>query len=414
MNLDLEGEKIRKVFNAFTDCLKNTIDDYVSGRVKMHLPRIPVDLVVTILDKVTRVFKAEEVVLDIKSPIMIIGDLHGQLLDLFRILKRHSDWENTQFLFLGDLVDRGSFSTETVLLVFLMKVLYPDTVHIIRGNHEFAEIYNACGFSTELRGIYKEAPMLLSLFEVAFSFMPLAAVIDNEILCVHGGIGPTVNTIDDIRREVRPQTVFAPGPMDDVLWSDPDDRLPMFTVSRRGSGHCFGREAFAQFLNRNKLKCLIRGHQCVDSGVQEKFDGRLVTVFSASNYCGITNNKGGVFIIQEDGNTEGELFPPIPYFARERVVFDAFEHGEEESEPSEVHSGFTTPKRTAQSSRLPAIKNSRQWSIPRPSVKKPESRDNRQNAARRPPLSSLDVRGRGRRGSVGMAVPGRPPKPIML
>ena len=400
MTIDLDEQRIRRLFQSFQRCLKKNIEGYITGEVRLVLPMVPMDLFILILQRVANLFMNEPTVLNLSTPVVIIGDLHGQLLDLFRILRCHSDWDKTQFLFLGDLVDRGSFSTETVLLVFILKILYPETIHIIRGNHEFSEIYNECGFATEIRRIYKDDQAVLSAFEAACSYIPLGAIIDGEMLCVHGGIGPTVNTIADIRNEPRPQTVFTPGPMDDVLWSDPDDTISMFVESRRGSGHCFGADALELFLNRNRLKCLIRGHQCVDSGIQEDFDGRLITVFSASNYCGVTGNRGGVLVIQKDGTTKGEMFPPMPHYERDRAVFTSYECDEpEETRRSDVRSSYSTPSKTAHSSRLPPISRGRNVSTPKNLGKRSEAK-NPVTVGRR--MSHMEIQTRNRSASLAL------------
>ena len=400
MNLDLQSQRIQKLFSQFQKCCKKNIDKYLTGEARLVLPQVPLDLLSAIFQKATSLFTGEPTVLNLTTPIVIIGDLHGQLLDLFRILKVHSDWSTTRFLFLGDLVDRGCFSTETVVFVFLLKILYPDTVHIIRGNHEFAEIYTECGFATELGKIYKDSQSLLNLFEIACSYIPLAAMIDGEMLCVHGGIGPSVNSVADIRNERRPQTVFTPGPMDDVLWSDPDDTISMFVASKRGSGHCFGPEALSIFLDRNRLKCLIRGHQCVDTGVQEDFDGELITVFSASNYCGVTGNRGGVLVINKDGTTSGEMYPPMPHFPRERALFRNYESDEIENKRSvEIRSSLATPKKMVQSSRLPAISKSRPLTTQKNVT--PKFGDAKTMPRR---SSNAELRTRSRRSSVSLAL----------
>lgn len=318
----MDREKLQRLFDAYKTKFSVDINEYISGRTKLELPLVTAETMELILSQVLQLFKSEGNVLSLASPLIVIGDLHGQLLDLFRILHAYPDVSETKFLFLGDLIDRGFFSTETVTLVFIMKILYPENVFVIRGNHEFSEIFTTCGFSTELRKIYPNATALLERYERAFSFMPLAATIDNKILCVHGGIGPHIHNIDSIRCEKRPSTAFTPGAMDDVLWSDPDDRFTMYQPNKRGSGHCFGSEALTQFLQKNGLSMVIRGHQCVSEGVQTKWKGQLVTVFSASNYTGVTNNKGGIYKVNGPGQKDEIVrFDPIPRFTRENVTF---------------------------------------------------------------------------------------------
>ncbi len=148
-------------------------------------------------------FLEEPTVVRVASPVVIVGDLHGHVLDLIRILQYSGHPPKTKYLFLGDTIDRGEFSLETIILILLFKIVYPNDITLIRGNHEFSQLCNHSGFGEEVRATYYE-PLALSNFFTVFSVIPLAAVIDDSTLCIHGGIGPDIHSLQDIEKISRP------------------------------------------------------------------------------------------------------------------------------------------------------------------------------------------------------------------
>ena len=326
------------ILKIFAENLQSSIDDFAHKRRRLKLPIIPLPILIDLLDQATNIFKNEPTLLDLKfENVIVVGDLHGHILDLIRILKTFGFPSKICYIFLGDLVDRGKFSTETVVLVLILKVLYNENVYIIRGNHEFAEMYERFGFLTELASLYgsnkandKETDAhfhtIVKSFDAMFSQMPLAAKINNYSICIHGGIGPTIENVQQIADIKRPISIFQDNQIvPDLLWSDPSERINLYLPSNRGMGNLFGKDVLAPFLKNSNLKLLIRGHQCIQSGCEYALDNMVATVFSASNYCGVTNNKAGVLIIkQEDDNTPSitiQTFDPIPSFDRLNANF---------------------------------------------------------------------------------------------
>ena len=226
------------------------------------------------------VFADEPIVLDLFSPLVVVGDIHGQLSDMIRIARERGP--GARLLFLGDIVDRGPFSFECALFLFLLKLCRPLNVYLTRGNHEFL---NVCGD-------IQEKARLMSVF----SFAPLCAVVDNEVFCVHGGIGPNVVRIDELRMLRRPMPDCSADTVTEMLWSDPTDECAGFRPSGRGVGFEFGQAVVDEFLRTNNLKRIVRAHQYVPGGIVEHFEGKVVTVFSSSDYLG-RHNKGKVFDI---------------------------------------------------------------------------------------------------------------------
>lgn len=445
----------RKILNTYLNATPFKIEDYATSRTPLILPNVSRDNVIAILDEATEIFKSGPTLLQLESPLYIVGDIHGHILDLFRILRKfglpdsqndtpidnpinssplcpdsiENDINNTEneinindtvssnpnnmvcpplsknsdpnnlyksqssgrfrhthpfsspsspenqkvppiintnevpkisqsftcdaigeiptlkpdqkepsnensenessddeenrgpskYLLLGDLVDRGEFSVETIILTLVLKILYPESFYIIRGNHEFEFLCTQCGFSTQLQAEY--GPDMLQRFLTTFSYIPLAAKIDTNILCVHGGLGPNCFSVNQISKIERPIQDFNDELLNALLWSDPSKETSTFSPSNRGTGYFFGDSALKEFVYQNDLKLLIRAHECVMEGYEYNFDGQCLTVFSASNYCGLMNNKCAVIHIINPSTIKEYQFPPLSYLKRDNVMF---------------------------------------------------------------------------------------------
>jgi protein phosphatase len=312
------------VYKRYFHCDCSTLGEIGN---RLQLPIVPVPILVQLCDAVTVVFKSEPSLLRITVPTLVVGDLHGHIIDLFRTVGRFGLPPNYCYLFLGDLVDRGEFSTETTILIFLLKLLYPEFIYIIRGNHEFLDMAQVGGFSDELRSLYNTSRAETAIMG-AFSYLPLAALIGDHVLCVHGGLGPSLETLEQIERIQRPITICCDDVLQSLLWSDPIASLDGYQPSARGMGYHFGADALARFLDSQDLQYLLRGHECVDNGVEAQLGRRMYTVFGASNYCGKSGNKAGVLLVQPSGAKEPFYFAPQGYMKRGSV---AFVHSESEA-----------------------------------------------------------------------------------
>ena len=199
---------------------------------------------------------------------------------------------------MGDYVDRGYFSIETVSLLFCLKVRYPDRIVLTRGNHESRQITQVYGFYDECLRKYGNANVW-KYFTDAFDYLPLTACIENQAFALHGGLSPTIDSLDHIRKLERNQEVPTDGPMCDLLWSDPQD-APGWVQSFRGAGYNFGQDISEQFNHHNNLKKICRAHQLVLEGYEEKHGNNLVTIFSAPNYCYKCGNKAAISLYDEN------------------------------------------------------------------------------------------------------------------
>lgn len=242
------------------------------------------------------------------------GDIHGQYYDLLRLFEYGGFPPASNYLFLGDYVDRGKQSLETICLLLAYKIKYPENFFILRGNHECASINRIYGFydeCTHSQTLLLSQPLtrssgkrrynikLWKTFTDCFNCLPIAAIIDEKIFCMHGGLSPDLKTMEQIRRIVRPTDVPDNGLLCDLLWSDPDKDIQGWGENDRGVSFTFGQDVVAQFLKRHDLDLICRAHQVVEDGYEFFAKRQLVTLFSAPNYCGEFDNAGAMMSVDE-------------------------------------------------------------------------------------------------------------------
>ena len=312
-------QSIEELYNIYKKIIPTPFSDVIDNKKKFRLPIVPLDTLNYLLDQSQQIFEEESIILSLKAPILVIGDIHGHIFDLFRILQKYGLPPERKYLFLGDIVDRGEFSTETLVLLLSMKVLFRNDVFIIRGNHEFGEVANHAGFISELISLYGNDD-IIPRFVKMFSYIPLAAKIDNYAICVHGGIGPSLFNEEQIKTLQRPITTFQDPIVTELLWSDPSPDVQDFAPSNRGMGVFYGVNPIKTFLQRSGCTVMFRGHQCVSNGFEYQLSYKVVTVFSASNYCGDSNNYSAVLKVEEDERYSCDNFPPLKYVQRHDVA----------------------------------------------------------------------------------------------
>jgi protein phosphatase len=317
----LKSESPLSIFDVILESqleiLSQDIPALASGREPFSRPTVDADILIQLSDYVKDIFASEPTVLDLVSPILVVGDLQGHYHDLLRILKEFgvpTPTHRVRYLFLGNLVGRGEFSLETVTLVYLLKAVYPTQVYVIRGNHEFEVLCRAGGFFKE---VFEQCPgsRVFESFMTTFSFTPLAAMIDSMNVCVHAGIGPACPSIGAIRALTRPITCPADPIVKCLVWSNPSLSQPEFAESAR-NGPLFGEKAVLQFLERSQAVRIIRTHETRDDGFESVFEDRVITVFSASNYLGRAGNEGAVLLVTPDGDDILKNFPPFKQISR--------------------------------------------------------------------------------------------------
>mmetsp|Transcript_22388 Transcript_22388/g.42690 ORF Transcript_22388/g.42690 Transcript_22388/m.42690 type:complete len:307 (-) Transcript_22388:642-1562(-) len=265
-------------------------------------------------ERAIEILVEESNVQTVAAPVTICGDIHGQFYDLKELFKVGGDCPTVNYLFMGDFVDRGFYSVETFLLLLALKVRYPDRIYLIRGNHESRQITQVYGFYDECLRKYGNANVWRYCTDI-FDYLSLSALIDNRVFCVHGGLSPSINTLDQIRAIDRKQEVPHDGAMCDLLWSDPD-MIDGWGLSPRGAGYLFGGDVCTQFNQTNKLELIARAHQLVMEGFRWMFNDQLATVWSAPNYCYRCGNVAAILELDEHLNKNFKVFEAAPPEAR--------------------------------------------------------------------------------------------------
>lgn len=253
--------------------------------------------IINICNKAMDVLILEPNIRRIESNVIVVGDIHGQFSDLLYIFDTYGVPENTKYIFLGDFVDRGENSLECILYLLIYKVLYPNNVTLLRGNHEQRQINKVYGFYDEVILRYSNSNVW-NIINNVFDYLNLGCIIDGRYLCVHGGISPRV-TLNRLERINRFEKISEQSIINDVIWSDPFYKMGA-SPNPRGSGFLFGEDILKQFLIFNNVEMLIRSHQLAIEGFKWDFDGYCLTVWSAPNYMGKCSNPASVLIVEKN------------------------------------------------------------------------------------------------------------------
>ncbi|EAY23020.1 Ser/Thr protein phosphatase, putative [Trichomonas vaginalis G3] len=282
-------------------------------------PKLPNQTILTVLHASKELFEKEPNILDLRTPINVVGDIHGQFPDLMTIFQDGEFPPNSRYLFLGDYVDRGTQSLEVICLLLALKVRYPNHMFLLRGNHETKEMTEEYGFAVECSS--KQNKATYSEFISVFDTLPLAAIINNSYFCVHGGLTPDLHELSQIRALPRPTQIQEHGFLADLVWSDPDRDFEEFAPSERGLTVKWGFKPAQQFMEANNLTKIIRAHQMAEEGIEYPFspENSVITVFSAPWYAGEFKNKGGFLKIDKNNNIEpiiinhNDKAPPVTF-----------------------------------------------------------------------------------------------------
>lgn len=267
--------------------------------------RLTEDQALWIINEGTKLLEREPNLLEMDAPITVCGDVHGQYYDLMKLFEVGGDPAETRYLFLGDYVDRGYFSIECVLYLWCLKIWYPDTLWLLRGNHECRHLTDYFTFKLECKHKYSE-----NVYEAcmkSFCALPLAAVMNKQFLCIHGGLSPELHTLEDLKSIDRFREPPTHGLMCDLLWADPledfgQEKTQEYFVHNhvRGCSYFFSYPAACAFLEKNNLLSIIRAHEAQDAGYRMYRKTRttgfpsVMTIFSAPNYLDVYNNKAAV------------------------------------------------------------------------------------------------------------------------
>lgn len=329
------------------------------------IPSFDEELLISLCEDALKIFEKEENIIEINGDAIVVGDIHGSFHDLLRILS-YTEHCQSKVIFLGDYVDRGNFSLECVTLLFSLKILKPDTYFLLRGNHEFVEMGSNYGFKKEILNYhnpkkikqvptekiqskeaneaiimkvepkrknrsdlledlyfnnhvniscYKYTERLFNAFMNSFSYLPICAIINHKSICLHGGLSPLLDKVKNIQKQIqKPITDFSQSNLlTDIVWGDPaPDQRQTFLDNPRGRGKVFNGPVVVNFLKNHNFTRLIRGHECVHNGIGKLFNGKCITLFSASSYsCDMGNSSAILKIFQNTDKTETLIFSPL-------------------------------------------------------------------------------------------------------
>lgn len=281
------------------------------------------DYILNLINGCKSLLENTPTVIKLKHPIKIFGSLHGQYNDLMRYFslwgrphEHRGDIECMEYLFLGNAINRGGFSIEVLCLLLALKIKHPDQVHILRGSQDELKLSLYYGLAEECKNKLEEnvddPSSIFRRFCDLFDYFPLAATINDKILCVHSGIGENTKTIEDILAIKKPYNVYdTPGALD-ILWNTPagctikDDYTGTnFTSNLRK--RTFNENQVTEFMKTNKINLIIRSHDVLESGFEKLYDNRVISIFSATNYCGVYKNSGGILFIKKNSEIQPKI-----------------------------------------------------------------------------------------------------------
>ncbi len=262
-----------------------------------------------LIERSLPIIREQKMLVELEAPLHVCGDIHGQYYDLLRIFEHCGYPGEYNYLFLGDYVDRGKQSLETIALLLAYKIKYPEKVTLLRGNHESSVTNRIYGFYDECKRRYNVR--IWKSFTELFNYLPVAAIIDDKILCMHGGLSPELKNIQNIADITRPTDIPDTGLLCDLLWSDPDKDAVEYDENDRGVSVIFGEKIVQDFNKKNDLDLIIRAHQVVDDGYEFFAQRQLITIFSAPNYCGEFDNSAGIMIIDESLTCSLKVLRPV-------------------------------------------------------------------------------------------------------
>ena len=314
------------------DFIKRLLDAAYAGKVTKSVCLKNAEIV-AICHRARECFLSQPTLLELDAPVKVVGDVHGQYTDLIRMFEMCGFPPSSNFLFLGDYVDRGKQSLETILLLLCYKLKYPENFFLLRGNHECANVTRVYGFYDECKR--RCNVKIWKTFVDTFNTLPVAAIVAGKIFCVHGGLSPALDHMDDIRNIARPTDVPDYGLLNDLLWSDPADMELEWDSNERGVSYCFNKKVIMDFLAKHDFDLVCRAHMVVEDGYEFFSDRVLVTVFSAPNvrfvlqplllltdvfctlltrtlqYCGEFDNWGAVMSVSSELLCSFELLKPL-------------------------------------------------------------------------------------------------------
>ena len=330
------------IFDSFIESLiKSRFTPHYHKKDNNNQLRFNLEIINKLLLTSEEVLKMDPFKLNLNGNFIVVGDLHGNIDDLLRIFTRCGYPPEQKYLFMGDYVDRGQNSLEVFLLLLALKVRHPNHLFLLRGNHESDSMTSVYGFRAEIRRRLNK--QIFGNFLRVFRHLPICAVLNDRVFCVHGGISKDLHKLSQLDHMKKPAQIPQEGIIADMLWSDPSPTVDNFQMSDRGVGYLFGAYPLTKFLDNNNLELLVRSHESCDKGYNWPFDyspktkEKCLTIFSTSDYCD-EENDAAVLRVPADGDYEILSFSrgkKIRYSLPRFLVHDAYEKTLNDSEEDE-------------------------------------------------------------------------------
>ena len=255
-----------------------------------------------LIEKAKEVFLKEDNCQFVPCPVTVCGDIHGQFYDLLELFKIGGKCPETNYLFLGNYIENGYYSLETVSLLLCLKVRYTNRIYLIRGNHETKEVSFYSCFYDECMRKYNGDPEIWKIFTDLFDFLPFTATVENKIFCLHSGLSPSIKLLDEISLIDRFKELKYDDILSDFLWNIPveEEDCYGFVPFRKGAGYMFGEDVSHKFCQKNGLNMISRGHQCMKNGYEWCHKEKVCTIFSAPNYLYRCGNEAAFMEVNEN------------------------------------------------------------------------------------------------------------------
>ena len=311
--IDVKPKYNENLINEFLQLLPNPDEEYTYYKKNANIISLDKNYIINLINEALNQFKSSSPLIKLRSPVKIFGSINGQYNDLMRFFslfgrpsELKGDIECVDYLFLGNFTNRGAFSLETLCLLLALKIKYNGHFHLIRGNQEDLEISKIYGLAEECKEKLKEdINQPNSIFQrlcTLFEYLPLAAVVNNQILCIHSGISKNGFSLNDIQRLKFPINVKKCAIAKDILWNLPGGNNDVNFNQNLPSEYkpeIYTGNTVDTFLKNNKLKMIIRSHDICEKGIVNSFGDRLMTIFSSTNYCGVYQNAGALIFIKK-------------------------------------------------------------------------------------------------------------------
>ena len=267
--------------------------------------------IIFIINKCKEIISKEDNIQEVSCPVTVCGSIHGQFFNLLELFRLGGRLPYTNYIFLGNYINRGYYSIETLSLLLCLKIRYPKRIHLIRGNQESEQLTQCYGFYDECIRKYG-SPEVWKYFIDLFNNLPLSVLIEDKILCLHSGLSPLINTLDDIRTLDRTQDIdLNEGAISHLLWNKPDDCIG-FVPFPKGAGFVFGENVSKEFCRINCLDIIIRSSSCIPTGYEFLHNNTICSITSCPNFCYRYGNEGAIMEIDEDMNYYFYKFDQVP------------------------------------------------------------------------------------------------------